>query len=218
MFQAVIFDLDGTLLDSLEDLANAVNGMLASAGYPQHPLVAYRQFVGDGLEMLVRRALPSHVADSLSHEAFVELVRETSANYIRDWASASQPYPQIPFLLEALRKKAIPRSVVTNKPHAWTLRILEHFFADAGFAFIQGAKPDIPRKPNPTSALQAAQFMKVEPYRTVFLGDSNVDMLTAKHAGMRAIGAAWGFRGSEELKAAGAEIVLDNPIDLLALL
>lgn len=218
MFQAVIFDLDGTLLDSLEDLANAVNGMLISAGYPQHPLVAYRQFVGDGLDMLVRRALPSDVADSLTKEAFADLVRETADNYTRDWAIASRPYPQIPFLLKVLREKALPRAVVTNKPHVWTLRILEHFFADAGFTFVQGASPDIPRKPDPTSALQAARLMNVEPRHTVFLGDSNVDILTAKHAGMRAVGASWGFRGAEELKAAGAEILLDNPLDLLTLL
>lgn len=125
---AAIFDLDGTLLDTLDDLANAANAALHSAGYPQHPVAAYRQFVGNGLRMLVRRALPEGEADRIGPTGFEALMERMGANYARDWAVKTRPYPHVPELLQELQRRGIPLAVVTNKPHEWTLHMLKHYF------------------------------------------------------------------------------------------
>ena len=216
-YRAVAFDLDGTLLNTLEDLANAANAALAAAGYAQHPVAAYRQFVGNGLHMLVKRALPSGEADRLGPDGFAELVRRTGDNYARDWAVTTRPYPHIPELLKVLRERGVPLAVVTNKPHEWTLRMLAHYFPDKPFLFVQGAMPDLPHKPDPAGALEAARRLGARPDETAFVGDSNVDMHTAANAGMGPVGAAWGFRGAEELLQSGAKHLLNNPLDLLGL-
>lgn len=210
--KAALFDLDGTLLDTLEDLANATNRALASAAYPVHPVSAYRRFVGNGLRTLVSRALP---AGEDASSALDELVRRTGENYARDWAETTRPYPHIPELLERLRGKGIPLAVVTNKPHDWTLLMLDHYFPGQPFAFVQGATPRIPHKPDPAGALKAAHNLNVTPEEAAFLGDSNVDMHTARNAHMLALGAAWGFRGAQELWEAGADHILEDPLDML---
>ena len=204
---AAIFDLDGTLLDTLDDLANAANAALHSAGYPQHPVAAYRQ--------LVRRALPEGEADRIGPAGFEALVDRTGANYARDWAVKTRPYPHIPELLQELQRRGIPLAVVTNKPHEWTLHMLKHYFPESPFLFIQGAMPNLPHKPDPTGALNAARHLDSIPNETVFVGDSNVDMLTAHNAGMTAVGVDWGFRGAQELKESGADKILYNPLELL---
>ena len=210
--KAALFDLDGTLLNTLKDLANATNRALASAGYPVHPVEAYRHFVGNGLRTLVIRALP---AGEDTSPALDELVKRTGENYARGWAETTRPYPHIPELLDELRGKGIPMAVVTNKPHDWTLLMLERYFPGKPFAFVQGATADLPHKPDPTGALKTAHNLKVMPEEAAFLGDSNVDMYTARNAHMLALGAAWGFRGAEELKAAGADHILKDPLDML---
>lgn len=210
--KAALFDLDGTLLDTLEDLANATNRALASAAYPVHPVSAYRRFVGNGLRTLVSRALP---AGEDASSALDELVRRTGENYARDWAETTRPYPHIPELLDTLRGKGIPLAVVTNKPHDWTLLMLDHYFPGQPFAFVQGATPRIPHKPDPAGALKAALNLNVTPEEAAFLGDSNVDMHTARNAHMLALGAAWGFRGAQELREAGADHILEDPLDML---
>jgi len=214
-YHAAIFDLDGTLLDTLDDLANAANVALHSAGYPQHPVAAYRQFVGNGLRMLVRRALPEGEADRIGPAGFEALVERTGANYARDWAVTTRPYPHIPELLQELQRRGIPLAVVTNKPHEWTLHMLKHYFPESPFLFIQGAMPNLPHKPDPTGALNAARHLDSIPNETVFVGDSNVDMLTAHNAGMTAVGVDWGFRGAQELKESGADKILYDPLELL---
>lgn len=210
--KAALFDLDGTLLNTLKDLANATNRALASAGYPVHPVEAYRRFVGNGLRTLVIRALP---AGEDTSPALDELIKRTGENYARGWAETTRPYPHIPELLDELHGKGIPMAVVTNKPHDWTLLMLERYFPGKPFAFVQGATADLPHKPDPTGALKAACNLKVMPEEAAFLGDSNVDMHTARNAHMLALGAAWGFRGAEELKAAGADHILNDPLDML---
>ena len=216
-YHAVAFDLDGTLLNTLEDLANAANAALAAAGYPQHPIAAYRQFVGNGLNMLVKRALPSGEEARLGPDGFAELVRRTGDNYAGDWAATTRPYPHVPELIRELRDRRVPLAVVTNKPHEWTLRMLKHYFPDEPFLFVQGAMPDLPHKPDPTGALRAARRLGVQPGETAFVGDSNVDMRTAANAGMGAVGVDWGFRGAEELRESGAEHILYDPLELLDL-
>ena len=211
--QGVIFDLDGTLLDTLEDLADAMNTVLTDHGWPTHPLDAYRQFVGNGVTMLVRRAMPED--EHREERRVAEIVSEMRAVYARGWANKTTPYPGIERLLSALRDKDIPMTVLSNKPHDATAAMVDHFFPANLFRVVMGAHPDKPRKPDPTTALETAGRLGLPPGAILFLGDSDVDMRTAHAAGMTPLGAAWGFRGPEELRAAGARVVLGTPMELL---
>lgn len=213
--KAVIFDLDGTLLDTLADLANSVNRVLASHGYPTHPVADYKWFVGDGSKMLITRALPEDqrlpgIIDT-SLEAFV-------ADYGQHWHKDTQPYDGINDLIVALQESALPLSVVTNKPHRFTTVMMDYFFLGRPFFPILGQQDHIPKKPHPHQALVAADKMHVAPSNCVFLGDSAVDMQTAKSAGMHPVGAGWGFRSNRELLTAGALRVLNHPLELLQII
>jgi phosphoglycolate phosphatase len=214
MPSAVIFDLDGTLVDTIEDIALAVNGSLAARGLPCHDLAAYRLMVGNGFSSLVRLALPE---DKRRAELVEELRAEASAAYAAHLLDNSLPYPGVPELLGALVQRGIPRSVLSNKPEAHVIMMVKALFPDAGFAFVRGEGPYFPRKPEPDHALHIARGLGIDAREIVYLGDSDVDMRTARNAGMVAVGAAWGFRGRAELLTAGAELVIDSPLELLAL-
>lgn len=211
--QGIIFDLDGTLLDTLEDLADAMNMVLASHGWPTHPLDAYRRFVGNGLAMLVRRAVPkTERHDDRWLDAITEEMRTV---YGRRWANKTRLYPGIDLLLRTLRAQEFPMAVLTNKPHDAAMALVDHFFSKDMFQLVTGAHPDKPRKPDPTTALETADHLGVLPASTLFLGDSDVDMQTATAAGMTPLGAGWGFRSPDELLASGASTILYNPVELL---
>lgn len=212
--RACIFDLDGTLLDTLHDLADAANAALAADGHPVHPVDAYRQFVGDGIETLLRRALPDEHSDEDVARG-VERMREI---YAAGWSVRTAPYEGIHPLLSALRERRLPLAVLSNKPHPFTVEMVHHYFGDAVFAQIAGAKPDVHRKPHPEAALRMAAAWGLEPCDVAFIGDSDVDIRTAKAAGMFAVGCSWGFRGPAELRKAGAELLLDVPADLMRLI
>ncbi len=212
-FQGVIFDLDGTLLDTLEDLADAMNTVLAEHHWPTHPLDAYRRFVGNGVTMLVRRAMPEE--ERREDRRVAEIVSEMREVYARGWANKTKPYHGIDHLLNALRDKSVPMTVLSNKPHDATLAMVDHFFPADLFRMVMGARPDKPRKPDPTTALETADHLDLPPGSILFLGDSDVDIHTANAAGMTPLGAGWGFRGPEELRTAGARVVLDTPMELL---
>ncbi len=209
--QGVIFDLDGTLLNTLQDLADTVNIVLAGRGWPEHPMDAYRYFVGDGLPMLVKRAVPDEVEDQ---EAIEACIQEARQEYSRRWANKTAPYPGVLRALEDLARKGVPMGVLSNKPHEATLHTVGHFFPDGYFQIVQGALPGRAVKPDPEPALEVAARMGLQPQQVYFLGDSNVDMFTANSAKMTALGAAWGFRGREELLQAGAHYILENPQEL----
>ncbi len=214
--EAVVFDLDGTLLDTLEDLAESLNAALEEAGYPPHPVSAYRYFVGDGARRLVERAFP---ADRLPGEAEADHVYQ---NYLRHygerWDRKSKPYPGIPELLDQLRDLGIPLAVCSNKPDAFTRLCVERLLPPQRFAAVIGQREGVPRKPDPAAALQAARLMGVNPAACLFLGDSGVDMETASRAGMTPVGVLWGFRAAEELIGAGARSLLATPAELETLL
>lgn len=212
--EAVIFDLDGTLLDTLADLAESANAALQAVGAPPHPLASYRQLVGGGVRRLMERALPEHRRDDATVAAAVEAMR---AQYALRWAATSRPYPGIPALLDALAAQGVPVGVLSNKPHDFTVKMVAALLAPWAFRAVAGAQPGVPLKPDPASALALADALGVPPARCALVGDSDVDMLTARAAGMRAVGAAWGFRGPEELVAAGADLLLHRPSALLAL-
>lgn len=215
--KAFIFDLDGTLLDSLEDLANAGNAVLTGVGYPTHPVSAYRNFVGNGLDVLVRRTLPEGEAERLGTEGVLALVQKAREIYGANWHVKSCPYPGVIDALNALSRQGLLLGVLSNKPHPWTVEIMQHFFAGISFAAVRGAMPPMPLKPDPTVALQMVRELDLAPDECAFVGDSNVDMLTAVRAGMIPVGVTWGFRDVEELRSAGAQHLVHVAGDLLCL-
>ncbi|MBI5552638.1 MAG: HAD family hydrolase [Desulfobacterales bacterium] len=210
---AVIFDLDGTLLDTLEDLGSSVNRVLAGQGFATHPLEAFRWFVGDGSRMLITRALP---AEQRSPGTIESSLAALLADYNRNWHHQTRPYDGIEALLAALTHQGKALSVVTNKPHRFTREMVAHYFPSIAFRAVLGQQDGIAKKPDPVQALAAARAMGVAPEACIFLGDSGVDMQTAGRAGMLGVGAAWGFRPVEELKAAGARHIVHHPLELLS--
>lgn len=211
-YKAVLFDLDGTLLDSLEDLADSMNRVLAAMGFPAHPVSSYRYFVGDGVEMLVQRSLPPEKIEESRVQEGVAMMRQ---DYGRNWATKTGPYPGIVEMLDRLRELGCILAVLSNKPHAVTVEVVDHFFPDKPFAAVWGSRQEIARKPSPQGALALASELGILPQDFLYLGDTNTDMLTAKGAGMRAIGAAWGFRTVEELADSGADKIVAHPREVV---
>jgi phosphoglycolate phosphatase len=211
--RAVLFDLDGTLLDTLADLADSMNAVLRGRGFPEHPRDSYRFFIGDGVPTLVRRALPPPAAadPELAEAAVLEYHRE----YSRRWDAATHPYAGIPELLAELARRGLPMAVLSNKPDRFTRTCTERFFPDIRFASVEGQRQDRPHKPDPTGALEAARRMGVEAAEVLYVGDSSVDMLTARAAGMFPLGVSWGFRPRAELLAHGARAIAEKPPDML---
>lgn len=211
---AVIFDLDGTLLDTLEDLADSANEALGTSGYPVHPVESYRTFVGDGMAVLMERILPDIARTPENIGAVLDRYRTA---YDARWKSKTQPYPGILPLLEALTARGIPMTVLSNKPQAYTEIVMAHFLSAYHFEIIFGQRDEVPRKPHPAGALEIAGMLGLPPSKIVFVGDTSTDMITATSAGMIAVGVLWGFRTEPELRGCGAEHILREPEELLAL-
>ncbi len=211
-YKAVLFDLDGTLLDTLEDLADSTNAALAELGIPGHPLEAYKQLVGDGLENLLRRALRQEPLDEALLARGIELTRR---EYAGRWAEKSKPYPGIPDLLDKLSHQGIPMAVFSNKPDEFTRLCVTQLLSGWHFEAVQGATPELPRKPDPRGALAIASQMGIAPGEILYLGDTNTDMQTAVAAGMFPVGALWGFRTADELLASGAVALVKTPTEVL---
>jgi phosphoglycolate phosphatase len=211
-FKAVIFDLDGTLLNTLDDLADAMNAVLRSNRLPEHEAAKYKYFVGDGIDMLVRRALPFEVAD----EAFVtRLIADMRREYAARRTLKTRPYPGVPAMLSAFGQAGYAMAVLTNKPDDAVEPILSALLPSCGFRIVQGAMPGRSKKPDPAIAIEIADRLGVPPREVVFMGDTAVDMATARAAGMYPIGVLWGFRTAEELIGAGARLLVHEPEDIL---
>lgn len=214
-FDAVLFDLDGTLVDSLADLAASVNEVLGSRGWPQHDQAAYRRMVGGGIVNLMTQALPPAGRTEGEIAQAVEVLRDV---YARRWNDTTRPYPGIPEMLGELQQASYALAVLSNKPHGPTLTVVEANFGRQVFSEVRGVGDGYPPKPDPTGALAVAKDLGLEPRRCVYVGDTGSDMITAVRSGMFAVGVAWGFREVEELRADGAQALLVAPSDLLALL
>ena len=213
-YGAAVFDLDGTLIDSLEDLADSANEVLTSFGFPTHALAEYRYFVGNGAKKLMERCLPEDkVSDDLVNEA---LSRYHIAYIERHLLVKTKPYAGILSMLKTLQEKHIPLGICTNKPHKAALLIVEKLFPAGMFQVVVGDTSTLPRKPDPTKLLNIAKEFGVLPSATAYLGDSGVDMETAVNAGALPIGVTWGFRNREELLEHGAKVLLDKPSDLFS--
>jgi phosphoglycolate phosphatase len=210
-WRAVLFDLDGTLLDTLEDLASAVNRVLSSRGFPTHPSDAYRFFAGDGSWNMIKRALP----DGVNNETVEQLVAEYKDEYSRHWADQTRPYPGICALLEGLGEMHLKTAVLTNKYQEFAELVIERFFPADTLHPVIGMQDGLPLKPDPAGAFLAARTLSVDPGRILYVGDSNVDMRTALGAGMYPVGVLWGFRPARELEQTGARLLLKEPEELL---
>lgn len=211
--RAYVFDLDGTLLDTLADIGAACNAVLGKHGYPQHPVDAYSRMVGNGFDILVRRALPSDRAPDAC--ALADLTTEARAYYAEHMMEQTRPYPGMTRTLRALAESGIKLATLSNKPDAMSVKLIARYFPDIPFAEVHGARPDVPLKPVPDGLLAMLANIGADAKQTCYVGDSNVDIETAKNAGVRGVGAAWGFRGRAELAAAGADFIIDMPEELL---
>jgi len=214
-FDAVLFDLDGTLLDTIEDLADSMNAVLEQLGCPTHDVEAYKRFVGDGVDTLARRTLPG---DKVDPQTVEYCVRAMSQQYAKRWNKKTRPYDGIPQLLDGLTARGLRMAVLSNKPHEFTTLCVEQLLPKWRFEAVLGVSDGVARKPDPSGALRIARLMQLDPCRFLYLGDTNTDMLTARAAGMYAVGAAWGFRSARELLETGAQALARGPLDVLPLL
>ena len=214
-FDGVIFDLDGTLVDTLEDLADAMNRVLESEQAPGHSHATYKLLIGKGIRNLVGQSLPP---EKRSAETITRCYGAMIADYGEHCLIKTRVYDGVTKLVSRLRAAGARLAVFSNKSDELTRRIVESLFEPGDFDVVTGAQPGLPLKPDPAVALRIAERLGVAPSRIVFLGDSGLDMLTATAAGMIAVGAAWGFRTKDELVESGARAVLDQPLELLELL
>jgi len=214
-YQAVLFDLDGTLLDTLDDLADSMNAVLSSMDLPGHDAEAYKLFVGDGVEHLASRALPAGRRDS---QTVVRCVQAMRTEYGRRWADKTRPYEGVEAMLDALSDRGLRMAIFSNKPDDFTRLTVERLLPRWRFDAVRGARDGVPRKPDPAGAIQIAADLGIAPSRFLYLGDTNTDMATAGAAGMYAVGALWGFRTADELRESGARTLIHHPLDLIELL
>jgi phosphoglycolate phosphatase len=210
-WRAVLFDLDGTLLDTIEDLAGAVNRIIAPLGFPTHPAEAFRFFAGDGPRAMVARALPKGTQEEVIERCVAEFRRD----YAEHWDVSTRPYPGIAALLEGLCEMGLKTAVLTNKYQDFAELMIARYFPDNSMHPVIGYKRGLPLKPDPTGALLAARSMGTATGDILYLGDSNVDMQVACSAGMYPVGVLWGFRPAAELEGAGARLLLKEPEELL---
>lgn len=214
-YSAVIFDLDGTLLDTLADIAESGNRVLGSHGLRTFEVDDYRQFVGQGLRRLLERVIPP----GKEQEPLIETcIREFREVYSREWNVRTRPYPGVLELLGRLGSQGVRMAVLSNKPHDFARRCVEHYFADTPFAAVLGEGNGVPPKPDPTGARMIIDRIGLPPEELVYLGDTPTDMATAIAAGTLPVGALWGFRPREELEASGARHLIERPAELIGVL
>ena len=214
-FEAILFDLDGTLLNTLTDLADSANAALARLGFAAHPVEAYRYFIGKGMDGLVAQIVPQANRDDSTLGKCLALAKE---EYAKRWHCTTEPSPGVLKLLARLEALEIPKAIYSNKPDEFTKLIVDRMLGDFNFKTVRGATPSTPKKPDPAAALQIAAELDIAPDKFLYLGDSNTDMQTANAAGMYAAGALWGFREAEELLASGAKVLVEEPLDVLDVL
>ena len=214
MIKGIIFDLDGTLLDTLEDIADSANEALALSGFVPHPLDEYRFFVGNGVENLVRMMLPTDAGDNV----LARVVDDFQLAYHRNYSNKCQPYPGIMDLLSELSQRGILMGVCSNKPDAFTQIMVDLYFKDVDFVAVTGERKELPRKPNAAMVNFILEHMKLSVDECLFTGDSDVDVKTAMNAGMKSVGVEWGFRPIQELINAKVNFTVTHPQEILDLI
>ena len=212
MKQLVIFDLDGTLLDTVADLAAATNQALEQCGFPTHPVEAYYKFVGNGINKLFARALP---AESSNEENILRIRSLFVPYYNEHNADCSRPYPGVTNLLLQLQSRGVLLAVASNKYHEATLKLVRHFFPEIDFAAIYGQREEVPIKPAPDIVYDILRDTGISKEQTLYVGDSGVDMQTARNADVESVGVTWGFRSIEELLENGASHTVHKAEEIL---
>lgn len=211
MLKAVIFDLDGTILNTIDDLADSANRVLAAHGYPLHPTEQYKTFVGNGIPKLIERMLPPDA----SPEEFEHTLAEFQRCYDLHKEDKTAPYAGIPEMLAALKAHGLKLCVLSNKQHDLSVKIVTHYFGSDTFDIIQGKADAFPAKPDPTSCNALIARLGIAKSDILYVGDSNVDMQTGANAGLTKCGVSWGFRSVEELTGAGADYIAHIPQDII---
>ena len=212
-YNTVLFDLDGTLLDTLYDLTDSVNTVMREGGYPQRTKEEIRDFIGDGVRMLMKRALPAGTSEKERMRCLLRF-REI---YLKNMRNHTRPYEKIPALLTGLKEKGVRMGVVSNKPDDATKELCRFYFPGCVDAAI-GDNPDRKKKPEPDNVYEALKQLGADKDKTLYIGDSDVDMVTAKNAGLACAGVTWGYRSRETLAEAGADYLIDDPDELIEIM
>lgn len=213
MKQGLIFDLDGTLVDSLQGIAASLNLALTASGLSVHAPEVVRGFIGNGARILIQRAAPADADDALLDT----LEQAFKSDYDRTWPAGTSVYGGIVGLLEVLQERGYPLAVLSNKPHPFTMSMVSRMFPSIRFASVLGQRAGVPHKPDPAGAHEIATALQRLPENCAVIGDSTMDIETAHNAGMRAVAVTWGFHDRERLAAAGADAMVDTPAELSAM-
>ena len=208
---SIIFDLDGTLLDTLIDIAVTANAVLASRGFPTHPTDAYKHFIGNGLGMLVQRMVPQGTEEYICKD----LKKMFSELYLENWKKNCRQYDGIGNMLKSLQEKDAGLAVLSNKPHAFTTMFVDRYFPKGLFSCVYGQREGVAIKPDPTVALAIAEQLGQNPRDMCFVGDTAVDIRTGKASGMSTIGVSWGFCSIHELQGERPDLIINSPLELL---
>jgi phosphoglycolate phosphatase len=212
--KGAIFDLDGTLVNTLDDIADTMNTILRQSNMPVHPTEKYKYLVGEGIMELTKKVMPP---GSWTEQNAKEFVQKFRALYDQTWHDKSVPYPGVVNLLKSLDKNGFKLGVLSNKPDSFVQKIVAWFFPDIHFKGISGEQANIPAKPDPRLALDIAKKMNLQTQQIIFVGDSGIDIQTGLNAGMVPVGVSWGFRPVEELISTGASHIVDTPAEIESL-
>jgi phosphoglycolate phosphatase len=211
----LIFDLDGTLLNTYEDLGNAVNYVLEKNNFPTYELILYKTFVGNGIDNLLRKCLPP---DFSNEKHFQEIRADFVQNYEAHKFDRTHPYEGIMDLLRELNSSGIKLAVASNKYHKATVELVERYFSEINWEVVFGHRENKPKKPDPTIVFDILEISQTSKEETLYIGDSSVDMKTASNAGVKSIGVTWGFRTEEELRTHQADFIVHHPGEILGII
>jgi phosphoglycolate phosphatase len=208
---SIIFDLDGTLLDTLCDIAETANAVLVNHGFPVHAQQEYKNFVGDGLRVLIEKITPSNTKETIINSCCSLFLRL----YAKNWKNTCRPYDGIKNMLAALKKQGFSMAVLSNKPHAFTKLFIDRYFPGELFVCVYGQREGFAKKPDPVVALDIAERLRAHPAEMLFVGDTAIDIRTGKASGMTTVGVTWGFRSVSELQNENPDIIINHPMELL---
>lgn len=211
-FSAVLFDLDGTLLDTIEDIAFSLNAVLEEHGYPTHSVNTCREMIGFGMRELVRSALPEDIANGPQFDSLQQKMQDT---YAAHWNVLSRPFDGIGHLLDTIDRLGLKKAILSNKPDHFTRMCADELLSEWNFDVVMGFSDHISPKPDPRGALMVAGQLDLEPGSILYVGDSGVDMKTAVAAGMYPLGVLWGYRSENELRATGATRLVTSPDEIV---